>query len=99
MATPFLFVDGADEAIILNTKGFKSRAISEPEIEKNLTGPREGFTESLLINLSLIRRKVRTNELKIKSLTFGKRTKTKAAVCYIDGIVNKKLIKRALQAS
>ncbi|PKM73426.1 MAG: hypothetical protein CVU91_05735 [Firmicutes bacterium HGW-Firmicutes-16] len=87
-----LFVDGAPEAIVFNTKGFKTRAISEPDSEKNLNGPREGFTESLMMNLSLIRRKVLTPELKMKFRTLGRRTMTRACICYMDGIVDKEVL-------
>nr|WP_319487670.1 spore germination protein [uncultured Caproiciproducens sp.] len=87
-----LFVEGEDTALILNTKGFHTRSIAEPENEKILSGPREGFNESLIQNLSLIRRKVRTNELKMKFRSFGKITKTKACICYIDKVVNKKIL-------
>ncbi|MDP4118829.1 MAG: spore germination protein [Bacillota bacterium] len=88
-----LFAEGASEALILDTKGFQIRAIAEPENEKNLSGPREGFTESLLINLSMIRRKIRSNELKTKYYTLGKKTKTQIGICYIEGIVNKQILK------
>lgn len=88
-----LFAEGASEALILDTKGFKIRSIAEPDSEKNLNGPREGFTESLIINLSLIRRKVRSHELKTKYYTFGQRTKTRAAILYMEGIVNKQILK------
>ncbi len=88
-----LFADGSDEALILNTKHFTLRAIDEPDNEKNLIGPREGFTESLMTNLSLLRRKVCSHELKMKFLTLGKRTRTKICVCYMEEIVNKKILK------
>ena len=87
-----LFVDGSDEAIILNTKGFQTRSVAEPDSEKNLSGPREGFNEAIVQNLSLIRRKLRTNELKMKYITLGRITQTKACICYIDKIVNKKIL-------
>lgn len=88
-----LFVEGTEQALILDTKGFMIRSITEPDSEKNLNGPREGFTESLLVNLSMIRRKMRSHELKTKYYTFGKRTKTQAGICYIEGIVNKQILK------
>lgn len=88
-----LFTEGLAEAIILNSKFFTTRSITEPDAEKILSGPREGFTEGLMTNLSLIRRKLRTNELKIKSYTLGERTKTQMCICYIDGIVNKNVLK------
>ncbi|MDP4110411.1 MAG: spore germination protein, partial [Bacillota bacterium] len=92
-----LFIDGVDCALILNTKGFSLRAIGEPEGEKVISGPREGFTESILINLSMIHRKARTNELKVKFLTLGRRTKTQACVCYMEGIADKRIIKEVFR--
>ena len=87
-----LFAEGAAQAIQMGTKCFKTRAVAEPESERNLTGPREGFTECLMTNLSLLRRKVRSNELKMKMRVFGKRTHTQACVCYMDGLVNKSIL-------
>ncbi len=87
-----LFIENSNRALSLNTKGFQTRGIEEPSSEKILSGPREGFSESLLINLSLIRRKLRTNELKMKYVNFGKKSNTQACVCYIDSIVNKKVL-------
>ena len=59
-----LFVEGSDRALVLDTKNFETRAIEEPQNEKALSGPKEGFNESLFTNLSLINRKLRTNDLK-----------------------------------
>ncbi len=87
-----LLVDGSDEVLILNTKEIRTRAIQEPENEKVLSGPREGFNESLIQNLAMVRRKLRTNELKMKYLTLGKITKTKVCVCYIEKVVNKQIL-------
>ena len=87
-----LFAEGCSQALILNSKGFFTRAIAEPENEKSLTGPSEGFNESLIQNLSLIRRRIRTNDLKMKYKTFGRRTNTKACICYIDGLVKKEIL-------
>lgn len=87
-----LLIDGVNEALVLNTKQFKTRAITEPEAEKILIGPREGFNESLQSNLSLICRRLRTNELKLKYLSLGDKTNTKVCVCYIDSIVDKKIL-------
>lgn len=84
-----LLMDGYDEALILNTKGWTTRSVSEPENEKVLRGPREGFTESIMTNLSMVRRRIRTSDLKIEFETFGTRTNTKACICYLDSIVNK----------
>ena len=86
-----LYIDGEREALILNTKKFQMRSVNEPNNEKTLSGPREGFTESLLSNLSLVRRKIRSNDLKMKYHTIVKRTKTTACVCYIESIAKKQI--------
>jgi spore germination protein KA len=87
-----LFVDGSNEVLIINAKQFEKRAITEPENEKMLVGPREGFIETILTNLSLIRRKLRTNDLKFKFITLGDRANTKGCICYLDSIVNKQVL-------
>lgn len=87
-----LFVDGEAEVLLLNSKGFNTRAIAEPSGERILSGPREGFCEALMINLSMVKRRIRNNELKIKFQSFGVRTHTQVCICYIDSIVNKKVL-------
>lgn len=87
-----LFVDGMEQAAILNTKSFTLRAVNEPETEKLLSGPREGFTEAVMINLSMLKRRLRTNELKLKFKTFGERSNTTICICYLDGVVDKQVL-------
>lgn len=88
-----LFIEGCKMAAILYTKQYALRAVEEPENEKVIGGPREGFTESLMQNLTLIIRRVRTNELKTKVLIVGRRTKTTVCVCYLDSLVDKGMLK------
>ena len=87
-----IFTDGEAEALIVSTKSFPARSITEPENERTLSGPREGFTESILTNIAMLRRRVHTNKLKLKLTSFGRRTKTKVCICYIDGLVNSKIL-------
>ncbi|NLN81785.1 MAG: spore germination protein [Clostridiales bacterium] len=87
-----LLVEGEPQALILNSKSFQLRNITEPASEQILSGPREGFNESILVNLSQIHRRIRSNDLKIKYYTFGRRTNTKACICYIDSLVNKEIL-------
>lgn len=88
-----LLADGSADALVLNSKSFSTRGISEPEGEKILSGPREGFTEALMGNLSLVRRKLRTNDLKMKFYPLGERTKTQACICYLDSLINHRILK------
>lgn len=87
-----LLARGCQDALVLNTKGWAVRSIAEPESERVLRGPREGFNESLLMNLSMLRRKLRTPDLKMKYRAFGTRSKTKACLCYLDSLVNKSVL-------
>lgn len=87
-----LLVAGCSEALLLSTKGWTTRSISEPEGERVLRGPREGFNESIMVNLSMLRRKLRTQDLKMKFKTFGVRSQTKGCICYIEGIVNNQVL-------
>jgi spore germination protein KA len=87
-----LFVQGHKNALIINTKGWNTRNIDEPDLEKVSVGPKEGFTESIIQNLSMVRRRILTNDLKFKFRTFGSRTRTKVCICYIKGIVHESIL-------
>jgi len=82
-----LLADGDDRGLLLEAKSFTSRSITEPEGEKILSGPREGFSEVLMENLSLLRRKLRTNDLKLKYRHMGRRSNTQICIAYLDGLV------------
>ena len=84
-----LFADGCSEAAILSTKSIPMRAVSQPDSEKTLSGSKEGFTESIVTNLALIRKRARTNDLKVRKMTLGRRTQTGVMVCYLSEIVHK----------
>ncbi len=84
-----LLLDGVAEALVISSQGWQTRAITEPEREKALRGSREGFTESLPINLSLVRRKLNTqHQLKFEFKVLGSRVHTRACLCYIEGLAN-----------
>ena len=87
-----ILIDGIDEAILIDTKGWQTRTINEPSSERIVRGPREGFVESITTNISLIRRKIRNPNLKFKTKQIGKQTKTNVCYCYIEGIANEKIL-------
>ena len=91
-----LFIEGISKALIIGSAGFKTRNLEEPEGETVLSGPREGFTESLVVNLSLIRRKIKSTKLKFKYLTIGDMTNTTTCVCYIEGLASDRVLNELL---
>lgn len=87
-----LLIDGFSEALIIDTKGWAARTVSDSDTEPLVRGPRESFTETLVTNLSLIRRKIKIPNLKFKFQEIGTKTKTLTCVCYIEGIANEKIL-------
>lgn len=87
-----LYVDGTATALSISLPGVKSRNISEPLTDAVVRGPREGFTELLQTNKSMIRRKIKNTNLKFEYMTIGEQTSTTVAICYIKGIANDQII-------
>jgi spore germination protein KA len=81
-------LEGYAKALIISSKGWQTRSVSEPESAKVVRGPREGFTEAIMINISLVRRKIKNPELKFKFKEIGERTHTKTCICYIKGLAS-----------
>jgi len=71
-----LFVDGHASAIISATKGWEGRGVEESQTELVVRGPREAFVETIRVNISLIRRKIKNPNLKIEAMKLGQATKT-----------------------
>ena len=88
-----LFIDGSDTVLIASIRGFESRGVNEPDTEAVVRGPREGFVETLRVNTSLLRRKVKNSNLKLEIMKIGKQTGTDVCIAYIKGIADEKIIK------
>ncbi len=89
-------LEGYSQGIIVSSKGWKTRAIEEPNSEKVLRGPKEGFTECLSTNISMLRRKIRTKDLRFHYITLGERTRTKVCISYVDGLVHEEILKNII---
>jgi len=87
-----LFVDGLSTVLIISTRKVDSRAVSEPETESDISGPRDGFTEELRVNVTLVRKRIKNPNLVVKRVTVGQRSETDVAILYFRGIVNMKLV-------
>jgi spore germination protein KA len=87
-----LLIEGASEALLIETKGWATRGIEEPASDRVVKGPKEGFTESIITNISLIRKRVRTPDLKFAFQEIGELTKTKICICYLENIANPKIV-------
>lgn len=92
-----LLVDGITDAFIFSTRHVDKRSITQPETEQVIRGAREGFIEMLGTNLALLRYRLPTPDLRIKTIRIGRITKSKVALCYIDGIVNPALVEEVFR--
>ncbi|WRS27791.1 spore germination protein [Oscillospiraceae bacterium MB08-C2-2] len=85
--------EGFRKALDIGAKGWEKRAVTEPTSETAIRGPREGFTENLRTNTSMIRRKIKDPALKVRSAVIGKRTHTQINILYVEGIVDPDLVR------
>jgi len=84
--------DNGNIAYALEFKQWDRRAVSEPDAESVTRGPKEGFTENIQTNTSLMRRKLRTPNLVIEKIKVGKQTNTLVALVYLEDIVNRDVL-------
>lgn len=90
-----LLLEGCAAGLVISSKGWEKRAISEPQSESVIRGPREGFTENLRTNTALIRRKIKSPQLRVDHMTMGRKTQTDICLMYIDGVANPQVVEAA----
>ena len=88
-----LISEGNKSALTINTKGWRTRGISEPDSERVLQGPREGFDEAAMLNLAMLRRKLLTPDLCIELVRIGRRSDTPTFICYLGSLINEETLK------
>lgn len=92
-----MLIDGEDTGLILKLPGYETREISEPLTEVTVRGPREGFIEPLPVNVSMLRRKIKSARLRFEQVTVGRVTKTDLCIAYINDIADPKIVEEVRQ--
>ncbi|MDR6224371.1 spore germination protein [Desmospora profundinema] len=87
-----ILIDGMDKALSVQTRGVETRNVVEPDSQTLIRGPREGLVESFSVNVSLIRRRIKSADLVLETRVLGKITKTKTGVMYLRGTANEKVL-------
>ena len=82
--------------IIVEMRASIDRGINSAESEVSIIGPKDSFNENFNTNLGLIRRRLRTNELYLKTLFLGKDSNTKIGVCYMNNIARNDLVNNVI---
>lgn len=88
-----LLLASLDYALLIDLRLYPSRTVSEPTSEQTIRGSRDGFSESINVNVGLIRRRIRDEHLIIKSYIVSKRSKMAIAMVYLDDLANAEVIK------
>ncbi|MBO5230873.1 MAG: spore germination protein [Clostridia bacterium] len=91
-----MVVEGFTEAIIIDARTYPVRSVGEPDNDKVLRGPHDGFVETLVFNTALIRRRIRDTALTMEIYSVGKVSQTDVVICYMKNRVNGKML-NALQ--
>jgi len=87
-----LVFDKTKKAVTFSVEGYEKRAITEPTGENVIKGAKDAFVEDIRVNTSLIRRKIKTQNLRIIETKVGMQTLTKVGVVYIEGLTNKDIV-------
>jgi len=87
-----LLVEGLDQIIIIDSRFYPARSVQEPEKEKTLRGAKDGFTESFMDNIGLIRRRLRTDSLVFKAFSIGNLSKTDVSLAYMKDKADENLV-------
>ncbi len=87
-----LVVEGMPQVILIEARQYPARGPEEPDIERVVRGSRDGFTETILANTALIRRRLRDPRLRMELLTAGTRSKTDICVAYLEDVANPDLV-------
>ena len=81
-------------AIAFEVRTGISRSPQAPEVENTVKGPKDAFVETIRTNTSLIRRHLRTPDLRIEGQIVGRRSLTNVNVVWIEGITNPVLVRK-----
>ncbi len=89
-----VIVDGQSKAISLGVQGFATRSVEEPNSEVNVKGAKDGFVETVRINVSLIRRRLKSPNLKFEAMNVGKVSQTDIFIAYMTDRAPTKLVEK-----
>jgi stage V sporulation protein AF len=89
-----VIIEGYDECVLIDSRTYPARGVSEPEKDKVLRGSKDGFVETLVFNTALIRRRIRSNDLRMEMLSAGESSKTDIAICYMENRVDKSFLEK-----
>ena len=90
-----VFYEKSQSIWVVEFRHWAQRAVAEPTAEAVIRGPKEGFTENIRTNTSMLRRKIKTHNLVVENMVLGRQTNTLVELVYVRGIVNQMVLAEA----
>ncbi|MCM3670208.1 spore germination protein [Mesobacillus maritimus] len=87
-----IFIEGETSAYAFECANFQGRSVEKAENEVVIKGPKEAFTEKVVVNLSLIRKRIKNEDLMAETVTISTRSKNEVFILYIRNLANEKLV-------
>lgn len=89
-----VFSDFRDEIVAVETKADINRAVSTPDSQPSVYGPKDAFTENYQINLGLLKRRIKSSTLATDEMVIGRKSNTKVGIIYFKDIAEEKLVQK-----
>lgn len=86
-----LLVDGMAVGLVFGAKLLPNRTVAEPPTDVAVKGPREGFIEDVKTNMTLVRKRLKSPDLRLETSRIGRRSDSIVCLCYLDGIANEQV--------
>jgi len=87
-----MVLSGSQMGFIVDAREYAARGPAEPDLERVIRGSRDGFTETIIFNTQLVRRRIRDGNLRMEMFQVGRRSQTDICVSYIHGVANPDLV-------
>ncbi|MEY2195980.1 spore germination protein [Neobacillus sp. BF23-41] len=87
-----ILIENDPQAYLASVGGIEGRSLQEPNNERSIKSAHDGFVESFSSNLQLLRKRIKSPQLKVKYFTIGNLSNTKVGMVYLDKLANKELI-------
>ncbi|WP_458412616.1 spore germination protein [Schinkia sp. CFF1] len=87
-----IMIDGENSAYIIDVRSYPGRNPEEPDTEKVVRGARDGYTENIIVNTALTRRRIRDERLRHEIVKVGERSKTDVCIAYLQDVADPNLV-------
>lgn len=87
-----LLIEEFTSCVLIDSRTYPARGVEQPDKDKALRGSRDGFVETIIFNTALVRRRIRSSDLRVEHMQAGVTSKTDIALCYMDSRVDQQFL-------